>query len=188
MARWIRATASISAVAVLVAAGLALTRSSTGRGTSEPVLLASADGPFLPGARPVRIELKRLESGESASLSSQLDRLGGNQRLFLVLRGASAEGQPGVLFRLFLDLPGSVPPDARDPHVIGTLNFFRALPATAGGNSTAELFESYDVTGPLATLRRRQMLSEPTTITIAPVGVPDPHARVAIGRVELIRQ
>jgi hypothetical protein len=151
--------------------------------TSEPALLASA-GPIRIGQGPFRIEL---QPTGPRSLFEAIERLNADQRLYIVIRDLRVTRQPGVPYQVFLDLPQGGGSSVSMAHLIGTLNFFGV--AEAGRDfGASELFTSYDVTDTVRRLRERQTLLTPTTVTIAPVGIPVADSSSTLGRVELVLQ
>lgn len=128
------------------------------------------------GAEPVRVTFSGLE------IASRLDTLG-SRRLYLILRGLRASQQPGVLYHLYLNLPAGAAPASDDPRHAGTINFYAAGP----GNSDPErIFYSVDITEAARTLRARNLLRDPMTVTVYPSGRPE--AKAVVSRIELIEE
>ena len=178
----------VCGVAVLV--GLAVLRSVARNSvmasqSSAPVSIARADGPLALGAQPTRVRLIS-SAGPAASIAGLLTGLGHDQRLLLVLRRVSAERPPGVLFQIFLDLPGGGPADGNSLNYVGTLNFFRALPGANTGD--ADVFESFDITDVARAVAAVQTREDFATVTVAAVGRPADDSRPRIGSVEIVRQ
>jgi tyrosinase len=118
-----------------------------------------------------------------------------SKRIYVVLRQIRADAQPGVLYRVYLDLPDHPSKQQRADHSIGTINFFsfvrhgHAAPAKHGNPSRAkERFVSFDVTSKIRALHSSRVLRAKPIITIVPVGKPANHANPAIGKVELVMQ
>ncbi len=151
----------------------------------DSIPLARAEGPFLLSATPTAIPLEGLKT-PNISLATMISTLSPGGRLLLVVRGVTAEQQPGVVYQIYLDLPEGNLPDPTGPHYIGTLNFYRARPASS--NATAGTFESFDITAAAARVEPLQMRDQPTTIVFAPAGRPADNARPSIGRLEVVRQ
>ncbi len=111
------------------------------------------------------------------------------QRIYLVLRDLRAAEQPGVLYRLYLNLPPDSQPEKDDPHYVGSLNFYSAVPPESNSSGPeGGLFRSYDLTTLLRNLQQREPLGDRTTITIIPSRVPATNAKASIGRIEIVEQ
>ena len=119
------------------------------------------------------------------ALGPALDALG-SRRLYLVVRDLRTVEQPGVLYHLYLDLPAGTAVDKADPWHAGILNFFNAPPP--GAPEPEGVFQSFDVTSLVRSLRARGQLAERVKLSIIPVGEADPKARPTIGVVELVAQ
>lgn len=158
----------------------------------EGALIATAEGPIALGAGAVRVPLKSAsaQTPERGMLAKRLTTLGANQRLYLVIRDLRAAEQPGVLYRLYLDLPQDAQPRRNEQRYIGSLNFFNSVKGGGYGAqaSGSDFFFSYDITALVRNLQARRLLSERTTITIAPSGAPTANAAPTIGRIELVEQ
>ena len=82
----------------------------------------------------------RLGAGEaSEAITSETIAPSSGRRLYLVLSNYRAEGPPGVVYRVYLELPANATPEVARRHYVGTFNFFDAVPhhdsATAAGNT-----------------------------------------------------
>jgi hypothetical protein len=150
---------------------------------SQSKVLASAGAPVKLGAGAVTVNLSPVASKED--LASALKGLKPEEHLYIVLREIRAAREPGVLYDVYLDLPGGAQPAEGDPHAIGSLNFYNSVGVSA---DTPGLFFSYDITDAARQLQSRNQLSERTTITISPSGTPAANADAVIGRVELVKQ
>lgn len=117
--------------------------------------LASA-GPVTLGAAPVRVRL--------AAPADGLRRLRGDQAVFLVLRGLTADKPPEVLYRVTL---GDQP--------VGDVNFYAAV-----GRKDGSVIRSFDVTAHV-----RRLASDAVDVSLTPSGTPAAGANAVIGRVEL---
>lgn len=178
---------------ILLSAGLAAAppvHAATQSSGSQPVegnghsmTIATASGPVVLGNGPTQVVC------EARNLAARVETLTQNQRIYLVLRELHAAEQPGVLYHLYLDLPQGSKPEKDDPHYVGSVNFYNAVPLEGGrAGSNAKLFRSYDLTALLKNLQQRNPLSDRTTITIIPSGVPAISAKASIGRIEIMEQ
>jgi len=152
-------------------------------GNGKSMTIAVAGGPVVLGNGPTQVVC------EATDLALRVRTLTPNQRIYLVLRELHAAEQPGVLYRLYLDLPKDSQPEKNDVHYVGSLNFYNAVSlegAPAGPN--AGFFRSYDLTTLLKTLQQREALSDRTTITIIPSRAPAMSAKASIGRIEIVEQ
>lgn len=128
------------------------------------------------GSGPVRVALGDLD------LASRLDSPG-SRRLSLILRGLRTSQQPGILYHLYLNLPAGAAPASDDPRYVGSINFYAAR---AGNSDPDRVFYSFDITEAARTLRARNLLRGPLTVTVYPSG--NPEAKPVISRIELIEE
>jgi hypothetical protein len=112
------------------------------------------------------------------------------RHIYLLFKNLYAEKAPGVLYRIYLDLPVDAVPEKNDPHYIGSLNFFQAGRLNESGQTIPEqsVFHSLDVTRVGKTLESRGLLSETISITVIPSSPPADGAKPRIGRIELVEQ
>jgi hypothetical protein len=149
-------------------------------------------GPVSLGGGSARVTLEpAAESGTAPrTLAARIETLARGRHIYLVVRDLQVVGQPGVLFRLYLDLPSDAKPIRTDPHYVGALNFYNA--AEAGRfdtpNEKNPMFVSYDITRVLRNLRAQRLLNDQTTVTIIPSGIPASHSDPRIGRIEIVEQ
>ncbi|HXZ01346.1 MAG TPA: hypothetical protein VEI03_15210 [Stellaceae bacterium] len=152
-------------------------------GGGEPVTLAAAPaGAIALGAEATRVLLAPRSAAEP--FSRQLQAVGANRRLFLVLSGLQVSAQPGVVYEIYLGLPPGPVPGPGDPHYVGTLNFFGVTPLS----SAQQLQRSYDVTATLTALAAGGVEGDRLAVTIVPASG-SPRSGVApptIGRVALV--
>lgn len=163
---------------------------------SEPVkmtVLAQSTAPVVLGSGPVVANLVPV----GRPLAAQLDSMPRGHRIYLVVRGLTAEAPPGTLYSTFLDLPARAHPARDDLRKVGVIDFYSARrPGAANApdaespvNADAEkMFFSFDVTEQARALRSRGLLGARTTITLIPDAAPDPAAQARIGRLELVEQ
>ena len=120
-------------------------------GNGKSMTIAVAGGPVVLGNGPTQVVC------EAKNLGFRVQTLTPNQRIYLVLRELHAAEQPGVLYHLYLDLPQGSQPEKNDPHYVGSLNFFNAVPLEgASAGPDAGLFRSYDLTTLLKNLQQER--------------------------------
>jgi hypothetical protein len=155
-------------------------------------VIARVDGPVSLGRGSARITLEPVaEAGtERRTLAKRIETLARGRHIYLVVRDLRVVGQPGVLFRLYLDLPPDAKPIRADPHYVGALNFYNAAEAGRfdAPNEKNPMFISYDITRVLRSLRAQKLLSDQTTVTIIPTGTPVIGSDPRIGRIEMVEQ
>jgi len=105
-----------------------------------------------------------------------------SRRHYLVLKGLEANTQPGVLYHVYLGLPEGSTPKPNDPHKVGIINFFDAVPVE--GAHTHDVSFSFDVTD---SIPRLKLENEPV-VTIAPANQPDAEAKPFVGSVALVAE
>ncbi|HVS80115.1 MAG TPA: hypothetical protein VHE60_00100 [Pyrinomonadaceae bacterium] len=155
-------------------------------------VIAFLDGPVRLGSGSARVTLEPVAEAntERRTLAARIEALARGRHIYLVVRDLRVVGQPGVLFRLYLDLPSDAKPIRTDPHYVGALNFFNAAEAGRfdAPNEKSPMFVSYDITRVLRNLRAQKLLSDQTTVTIIPTGTPAIGSDPRIGRIEIIEQ
>lgn len=145
-----------------------------------PTETAVATGISL-ASRPIRVALADPAGRESVAA------VPAGRRVHLVVRDLSTNLQPGVVYNVFVELPEGAATESSAPQLVGTINFFGAMPhgdAAHGAHESAapERFTSFDVTDIVSRLGG---LSASPTVTIAPVGTPAAEASPVVGRVSL---
>jgi len=154
--------------------------------------IAFVGGPVSVGSGSTRVTLEPLAEStiKQTTLGARIGTLARGRHIYLVVRDLQVVGQPGVLFRLYLDLPSGAKPIRTDPHYVGALNFYNA--AEAGRfdtpNEKNPMFVSYDITRVLRNLRAQKLLTDQTTLTIIPSGTPAIQSDPRIGRIEIVEQ
>jgi tyrosinase len=141
----------------------------------------AAAGPVVLSNAPTEVVL------ETRNLATRLESLAPNRHIYVVLRELHADVQPDTLYHVYLGLTQGAKPEKGDPHEIGILNFYNAVPLEGGAAASGQ-FRSFDVTALLKNLQQRNALTDRTTVTIVPSGVPAPAAKASIGRVEMVEQ
>jgi len=153
--------------------------------------IAFVGGPVSLGSSSARVTLEPVAAGaEPRTLAVRIGTLARGRHIYLVVRDLEVVGQPGVLFRLYLDLPSDAKPIRTDPHYVGSLNFYNAAEAGSfdAQNEKSPVFVSYDITRVLRNLRAQKLLTDQTTVTIIPSGTPAIHSDPSIGRIEIVEQ
>ena len=154
--------------------------------------IAFVGGPVSLGSGSARVTLEPVAESSSAprTLAARMGTLARGRHIFLVVRDLQVVGQPGVLFRLYVDLPSEAKPVRTDPHYIGALNFYNA--AEPGRfdtpNEKSPMFVTFDITRVLKNLRAQKLLSDQTTLTIIPSGTAANQSDPRIGRIEIVEQ
>lgn len=150
---------------------------------AEPQVRAAADDVQL-GTRPVRLPLR--DGGGAAAFAEEVPE---GLRTYVKIEDLAAQAQPGVVYNVYLGLPEGADPAESDRHLVGTINFFGAVPHGDEGHGAhaeamAERFVSFDVTE----VARQLGDDAAPSVTIAPVGQPAAEARPVLGRVSLVDQ
>ncbi len=154
--------------------------------------IAFVGGPVSVGSGSTRVTLEPVAEStiKQTTLGARIGTLARGRHIYLVVRDLQVVGQPGVLFRLYLDLPSGAKPIRTDPHYVGALNFYNA--AEAGRfdtpNEKNPMFVSYNITRVLRNLRAQKLLTDQTTLTIIPSGTPAIQSDPRIGRIEIVEQ
>ena len=160
--------------------------------TDKPSLIAFVGGPVSLGSDPARVTLDAIAEPnvERRSLAARIKTLAPDRHIYLVVRDLRVVGQPGVLFRLYLDLPSDPKPVRTDSHYVGSLNFYSAAEPGRfdAPNEKSPMFVSFDITRVLGKLQAQKLMSNETTLTIIPTGTPAINSNPRIGRIEIIEQ
>jgi hypothetical protein len=138
----------------------------TPRDTSR-VLESSISGPYSLSNPSLRITLSPKREPHR-QLSAELEEISADQRMYLVIKGVHANAEPGTLYHLYLDMPEHAPLKHRDVWHVGVLNFFGSVPRSRAGDTATEdsAWRSYDITAMLRNLNLRNLLTDPTTLTV----------------------
>src|SRR5438045_7375332 len=165
---------------------------SVGQNNSLPAgAIAFVGGPVSLSSGSARVTLGPVaeSSTDQKTLASLIGTLARGRHIYLVVRDLRVVGQPGVLFRLYIDLPPEAKPIRTDPHYVGALNFYNsAEPGRFDANEKNPMFVSFDITRVLRNLRAQKLLSDQTTLTIIPSGTPATQSDPRIGRIEIVEQ
>jgi tyrosinase len=97
-------------------------------------------------------------------------------RLIVRLRDVQVQDSPGIVYKLYLDLPADASPEVATQHFVGIVNFFGVVPAGghgghAGHGGAGQVIE-FDVTRLAASLAASGSLASETSVTLIPVGEP----------------
>jgi tyrosinase len=157
--------------------------------STEPAIAANAGregrrGIAL-GSGPTRVRLGAGEASEAVLGETITPRSG--KRLYLVLRNYRAEGPPGVVYRVYLELPAHATPEIARRHYVGTFNFFDAVPHHAGAEVRGQTF-SFDITDLAERLGPHGGISRTPNVTIVPAGRPIESARPVIGEISIVER
>jgi len=153
--------------------------------------IALVGGPVSVGSGSTRVALEPVAEStiKQITLGARIGTLARGRHIYLVVRDLQVVGQPGVLFRLYLDLPSGAKPIRTDPHYVGALNFYNAAePGRFDANEKNPMFVSYNITRVLRNLRAQKLLTDQTTLTIIPSGTPAIQSDPRIGRIEIVEQ
>lgn len=122
------------------------------------------------------------------TLTGRVAALPPTRQLYLVAKGVRADAQPGVLYNLYLDPPRGrrLTTGGRNPHYLGSINFFDAATHTHGHGGAGTKAFSLDITRAARTLHARGRLRAKPTLLIAPAGQPAAEAKPVIGEITLV--
>src|SRR5438067_13577099 len=118
-------------------------------------------------------------------------RVEAGKLLYVVAKTVLADVQRGVVYHVYFDLPpGTTPkPGKRDPHYVGTLNFFDAHDHEGGPEAAGTAkFRSFDVTRVAKNLQATKRLNTKPTLTIAPANQPETDAKPVVGEITVVEQ
>jgi tyrosinase len=155
--------------------------------------IATATGPVTLGAAPTRAVLQTKGATEAAPATPITERaaaLSPTKRWYLMLRGLHANAQPGILYAIYLDLPSNATPAQRAAHLVGTINFFDAVPHPGHESASVDKtrFISFDATEVVRELRDKKLLSAAPAVTIVPIGRPAAAAKPVVEEVSLVEE
>ena len=172
---------------LLMPAAVAALTMAPGAMAVEPDTLAkSAGAPVELGAGQVSVKLAPAAS--SKGLSARVAGIGGDRRVYLVVRGLGTDAPPETIYQIYLGLPQGVAPTADGAYYVGSLNFFNSVNGGASAARSDPRFLSFDVTGILKTLHSRNSLGGDATVTIVPASTPRASAKPIISEIALVAQ
>ena len=153
-------------------------------------VVAALDGPIMLTGSSMRLVLDQPGTKHAQTIAARLAALAPGHRLYLIFKDLRVQEQPGILYRLYLDLPAGAKPARDDPHYVGVLNFFNAQVSgdIRPPDTGSSIFFSRDITALLRTLQSRKLLSGETTITIISSGTPAAESNTRIGRIEIVER
>ena len=147
---------------------------------------AFVSGPIRLGAAPVRTTLKA--AGQPSTLDARSKALEQGRRLALRVEGLRADAPPGVLYRIYLNLPAGTPPEKGSEYLVGRVNFFDAVGhavTVAVRRREIPFAESQQGHGHPAFKESRGRTPE---LTIVPVGQPAAGSNPTIGRISIVER
>lgn len=158
----------------------------------DAIVIAGFSEPIALDKSLVRVSLAPTAAAKAQgiTLASHIRSLRPERRIYLVVRDLSAARQPNALYDIYLDLQPDLKPDNNDPRYVGTLNFYDAVRLGRSKTSSAKnsRFFSFDITSVVRNLYEQKMLSDQTSVTIYPSGLPEVGSNPMIGLIELIEQ
>jgi tyrosinase len=131
---------------------------------------------------PVHVQLKLSDQPEAKKNLLSTMKAAPPQPHYLLLKGLEANAQPGVLYHVYLGLPEGATPKPNDPHKVGIINFFDAVPVE--GAHAHDVSFSFDITD---SIPRLNLTNEPL-VTIAPINQPDAEAKPFVGSIALVKE
>jgi hypothetical protein len=137
-------------------------------------------------AEPVEATLE--PNGEAPKgLTEHVKALRSGAKLHLVLLGLGTDGQPGVLYGVYLDLPPKATPEQKRAHSVGAINFFNFIghESEEAKKSPDRRAVSLDITDVAKRLQSEGKLRDKPVITIAPVGKPKAEAKPIVSEIHL---
>jgi tyrosinase len=165
--------------------------------------VAAVSGPVLLGAKMTRAVLQpkvagaapgatpgTKESSQAGAVTERASTLSTTKRWYLLLRGLSSNAPPGVLYAIHLDLPPNATPAQAAERLVGTINFFDAVPHPGheGASVDKTRFISFDATEVVRALREKKQLSATPAVAITPIGRPSADAKPVIEEVSLVEE
>jgi tyrosinase len=110
------------------------------------------------------------------------------RQLYLVLGNASLEAPADIRHNVYLELAEGVQPAGPDdPHYVGTFYFFDVEPGAHGPHASHDDHaQIFNITERVRSLDRQGLLTATPTVSLRPVGRPNPAARPTLGRINLV--
>jgi tyrosinase len=154
-------------------------------GVGGNMLHAEIEGALSLGEQPLTVKIPQ---PKSMPLMGTLNKsLGQSERkVFVVLRDIYAAQPPGSAFGVYINLPAGTTPSPKDPHYVGSINFFNAT--AMPGSKGMFMVDTYvlDVTEDLKKLSADKGLGEDISVTVAPFGKVNAAAAAKVGRIEFV--
>ena len=90
------------------------------------------------------------------------------------LNSVQAHAAPGIVYKVYLDLPANASPDVAGEHFVGVLNFFdKAMPRQEGSAAMAMgKTVAFDITDVAQRVRRQGEEDRDFKVTLVPTGAP----------------
>jgi tyrosinase len=152
------------------------------RFNAGPATVGTGAVPTL-GSEPVQVAL--VSAAPSAlTLSAEMKGFPTGSRYYVVVEGLSADGPPGVHYRIYLGAPASAKGAALERYYVGTPSFFEAagmgsMPGMEGGTPI-----SFDATNIVARIPANER--DNLQVTLIPTGAPVAGSKPAIAKISLI--
>ncbi len=172
-------TSSWAVLLVVMSFITALSQTSARQHSGHREILAAA-GPVTIKTESMRVALKPLSEAILPRLLSPKR----DQQIVLKLDGIEIKQPAEVLYQVILNLREGAVPSPGVPGFVGTLDLFQ--PEQDSKQVISRRSRTYPLTGVLDRLQARRQLSEPLTVTIAPLGKPADKAEATVARVELV--
>ena len=185
------AAGASAAVAAAAAVGEAAPVTLASTGTGGAAATVGGGIPLEPTGTRVALTPAPAVGAASAALTARVEATPPERQIHLVIRNYRAEAQPGVVYNVYLELPGSGEGGSGEGYFVGSINFFGLVPhdgheGHAGTGSAASI--SFDITDLAKRLRAEGALSDTPTVTIVPAGEPVADAKPIIGEIALVEQ
>ncbi len=139
--------------------------------------------PVALGARAVRAVLQPVGGSQGKAFSAHATAITTARRVYLVIRGKQTNVAPGVPYNVYLSPPNNVSTQAPSPHLVGRVNFFDVSHQASSPNA----FTSFDITEVMRDLIAKGLLGDSPTITVVPIGTPDPTAKPVLGEISIVQ-
>lgn len=140
-------------------------------------IIASAQGVSL-SSKAATVELRRAPGSES--LATRIENLRDDHHILLVLREVGSEEPPGVIFAIYLDLSSGAETETAEGHFVGYLNFFGLANGAKPGT------RSFDITDLVRDLKKRNQLTQATTLTMRSDTAPAAGSKARIGKLDIV--
>jgi len=140
--------------------------------------LTQIDGPFRLTGRVLRVTFLEAKSVRAALEQSS------DITLFMVVRGLSAQREPGTSFTLYVDLPDGSSAREKELHRIGSLNFFGTRPSS---DEDSNNWRSFEFTALARRLLALGQLAGPISMTVEANSTPLPGSEATIASIAIVQ-